>query len=232
MAMNDLTGKWALVTGSSRGIGQQIALGLAEHGCNIIVHGRKLKNTLATMQLLEKFSVDTFAVAGELGNELEENAMLDSILERIDCIDILYNNAAIMASWHEDILETPMDEWSAVLEINFFSMVRVCNRLVPLMKNQNWGRVINLSTGMKDTPQLMPYSVSKAAVDKYSLELAYALKDRNVLVNTLDPGWCRTDLGGEYAENEVESVLPGALEPALLSDGSVCGQTFFAQDFK
>ncbi len=89
--------------GSSRGIGQQIALGLAKHGCNLIVHGRHLKNTETTMELLAPFRVETMAVAGELGQVSEENTMLDSILEKIDCVDILYNNAAIMATWQEDI---------------------------------------------------------------------------------------------------------------------------------
>ena len=80
------------------------------------------------------------------------------------------------------------------------------------------GRVINLSSGIRDTPHLAPYSVSKAAVDKYTLDLAAELKGTGVIASTLDPGWIKTDMGGNQADNEVETVLPGALVPVLIDD--------------
>ena len=95
-----------------------------------------------------------------------------------------------------------------------------------------WGRVINLSSGIKDTPQLTPYSVTKAAVDKYTKDIAAELTNTNVLVNMLDPGWLKTDMGGENAENEVETVLPGALVPALLDNNGPSGYFFQAQDYR
>lgn len=226
-----LKDKWALITGSTRGIGQQVAVGLAIHGCNIIVHGRELEHAEQTLKRLRTFPVQTFVVAGELGNIEAENAFTEQILEHIGHIDILYNNAAIMAQWHDQIYDIPMDEWHRVFEVNLFSMIRLCNRFIPIMKQRNWGRVINLSTGMQDTPQLAPYSLSKAAVDKYTLDLAADCKGSNVLVNAVDPGWLKTDLGGEYADYEVESVLPGALIPALLEDDSTSGKTYQAQDY-
>jgi 3-oxoacyl-[acyl-carrier protein] reductase len=79
---------------------------------------------------------------------------------------------------------------------------------------------------------LVPYSVSKAAVDKFTCDLAAELRGTNVLVNYLDPGWLKTDLGGPNADNAVETVLPGALVPALLEDNGPTGQFFAAQDYK
>jgi 3-oxoacyl-[acyl-carrier protein] reductase len=108
----------------------------------------------------------------------------------------------------------------------------MCNAFAPDMKARKYGRIVNLTSGIKDIPQLAPYSVSKAAVDKYSRDLAAELQGTNVLVNYLDPGWLKTDLGGPNAENEVETVLPGALVPALLEDHGPSGRLFAAQDYK
>lgn len=230
--MANIQHRWALITGSTRGIGQQVAIALAERGCNIIVHGRSLAHTQATLERLKAFPVKTLAVAGELGVVEEENAFLDQIIQNVGYVDILYNNAGVMSQWQDSIFEIPLTEWQRVFEVNLFSMVRICNRLLPIMSQRGWGRVINLSTGMKDTPQLAPYSVAKAAVDKYTLDLAAQFKDSNVLVNGLDPGWLKTDLGGEYADYEVETVIPGALMPALLNDFAPSGIVYQAQDYK
>ncbi|HTX91430.1 MAG TPA: SDR family NAD(P)-dependent oxidoreductase, partial [Anaerolineales bacterium] len=99
-------------------------------------------------------------------------------------------------------------------------------------KERSYGRIVNLTSGIRDVPNLAPYSVSKAAVDKYSCDLAAELRGSNVLVNFLDPGWLRTDLGGPNGEHEVETVLPGALVPALLDDNGPSGRFYSAQDYR
>jgi 3-oxoacyl-[acyl-carrier protein] reductase len=229
--MNKLQNKWALITGSSRGIGQQIALGLAQEGCNIIVHSRKLENTQSTLNLIKPFQIKTLSVSGELGNVTEETSFMNKIIDEIGHVDILYNNAAIMSVWKDSIFSIDQTEWHKIFEVNFFSMVRICNIFIPIMSQRGWGRVINLSSGIKGTPQLAPYSVSKAAVDKYKKDLSSQLKNTNVLVNALDPGWLKTDLGGKNADFEVATVLPGALVPALLENFSESGVIYKAQDY-
>jgi NAD(P)-dependent dehydrogenase (short-subunit alcohol dehydrogenase family) len=100
------------------------------------------------------------------------------------------------------------------------------------MIDRGFGRVINLTSGIKDQPELAPYGASKWAVNKLSDDLAIKLKDTGVRINTLDPGWLRTDLGGEHADHAVEAVLPGALAPALIEDDGPNGQFFSAIDHK
>jgi NAD(P)-dependent dehydrogenase (short-subunit alcohol dehydrogenase family) len=229
--MQLLTNKWALITGSSRGIGQQIALGLAKRECNIIIHGRQKSSLTKTHSLLAKQNVQLHAVWGDLSNPSGVQAIINSVETGPGYVDILYNNAAVQNEF-KPIWEITLEEWQHTFQVNLWSMVQLCNAFAPGMKERGFGRIINLTSGIQDVPNLAPYSVSKAAVDKYSRDLAAELKDSNVLVNTLDPGWLTTDMGGPNAMFGVETVLPGALVPALLEDHGPSGQFFAAQDFK
>jgi NAD(P)-dependent dehydrogenase (short-subunit alcohol dehydrogenase family) len=229
--MKTLENRWALVTGSSRGIGQQIAVGLAQRQCNVIVHAREQRNTAETIGLIQPTRVETFTVSADLGNSREIEVLIRQVQDGPGVVDILYNNAAIQNEWGS-IWEIELDEWRRNFEVNLFAMVQLCNAFAPQMIQRSFGRIINLTSGIQDIPQLAPYSVSKAAVDKYSRDLAAELRGTNVLVNYLDPGWLKTDMGGPNAENEVTTVLPGALVPALLEDHGPSGQFYAAQDFK
>ena len=219
------------MTGSARGIGQQIAIGLAHQGCNLIVHGRHQDHVVSTLQQLKTFDIQTRIAVGDLASEQGIQAVIDAVAVGGNPIDILYNNAAVMNPW-QSIWDVRADEWQRVMQVNLMSVIALTNAFVPSMKTRGYGRVINLTSGIKDTPHLSPYGVSKAAVDKYTLDLAAELAGTNVLVNTLDPGWLRTDLGGPDADHGVETVLPGALVPALLEDYGPSGQRYSAQDYR
>src|SRR5690606_28173800 len=111
---------------------------------------------------------------------------------------ILYNNAAIINE-STAMLEFTQTEWRRTFQINLFAMVQLCNAFAPAMRQRRWGRIINMTSGIAGQPNLAPYSASKAAVDKFTQDLACELKDDNVLVNHVDPGWIKTDLGGADA---------------------------------
>ncbi|MBA4384101.1 MAG: NAD(P)-dependent oxidoreductase [Anaerolinea sp.] len=228
--MKLLENKWALITGSSRGIGQQIALGLAERKCNVIIHGRNMENSAKTLELLKGSGVKTYAVSGVLDSSAGVEGIIRAVNELPVKLDILYNNAAIMSKW-QPMWQIPQAEWMRVFQINLFAMVQLCSAFAPGMKERGFGRIINLTSCIKDIPELTPYSASKAAVDKYSRDLAYELRGSNVLVNYLDPGWLKTDLGGPNADHAVETVIPGALVPALLDDNGPTGQFYAAQNY-
>lgn len=229
--MRQLEGKWALVTGSSRGVGRQIAKGLAERKCNLVVHGRKAANTDATVEMLSGSGVQVHRVSGDLSTNEGVQSVIDGVRAGPGHVDILYNNAGVMSTW-KPIWEVTAEEWLDIFRVNLLAMAALCNAFGPGMKRRGYGRIINLSSGIKDTPSLAPYGVSKAAVDKYTMDLAFELKDSNVLVNRLDPGWLKTDMGGPDAMYPVEDVLPGALVPALLDDNGPSGQLFAAQDYR
>jgi 3-oxoacyl-[acyl-carrier protein] reductase len=226
--MIQLVGKNALITGSSRGVGQQIAMGLANLGCNIIVHGRTHESCEKTIDILKKYKVKVYCVIGELSDELQVNQMISQVLNLKIRIDILYNNAAVMTPRHEDYWNHSWDEWMLSFKVNVFSMYTLCAAFIPSMIENGFGRVVNLTSGIMDQPELAPYGASKWAVNKLTDDIASKLENTGVRINTLDPGWLRTDLGGKNAEHPVEAVMPGALAPVLIADDGPNGQFFSA----
>ncbi len=228
--MTTLQGKWSLITGASRGIGAHLSEGLARLGSNVVLHSRELTHTRPLVARLEALGVQVVAVAGELSDPAQVDGLLDAVQRQAGPIDILYNNAAIQLPKRADPWDTPLADLRLSFEVNFVSLARICYRLVPPMLQRKWGRVINLTSGIRDQPEQTAYAISKAAVDKFVRDFAPHLPGTGVQMNLLDPGWLRTDLGGPHAPGDPASVMPGALVPALLNDG-VSGRFFCAQDY-
>ena len=229
MQTTDISGKWALVTGASRGVGRQISLGLARAGCNVVLHSRLLESTATLAAELHELGVQTHQVAAELSDAAELTSMLESLLQSGPEIDILYNNAAIMTPYRHDWLNIPDEDYQRSFQVNVIALSRICHAFIPGMKTRKWGRIVNVTSGIQDQPELIAYSISKGAVDKFTTDTSGHLAEHGVLMNTLDPGWLRTDLGGPNAPGDVTSVLPGALIPVLTE--TTHGQLFRAQDY-
>ena len=228
--MISLQGKWSLVTGASRGVGFHVSEGLAQLGSNVVLHSRELAHTRALSAKIQELGVKVISVSGELSDQAQVDAMLDSALQQAGQIDILYNNAAVMTPYRENPWHIPAEDFRQSFEVNVIALARICYRLVPPMLARQWGRVINVTSGIRDQPELCPYSISKAAVDKFVRDFVPKLTGSGVQMNLLDPGWLRTDLGGPKAPNDPSSVIPGALVPALLDNGE-SGRFFQAQEY-
>jgi len=228
--MIEIKDKWALVTGASRGIGKEIAIALGKLGCNIVLHSRSIAHTHELAEQLAVNGVRTVSLAADLSDPGHVERLLSQLDNAAPQIDILYNNAAIMTPYHDDIWSIPAEEFRRSFETNVISPIKLCNAFIPAMMGRRWGRVINLISGINEQPQLAPYAISKAALRKFVQDFAPILKDSGVAMNSLDPGWLRTDMGSQQAPNTVDSVIPGALVPALISH-SVSGKAFRAQDY-
>jgi 3-oxoacyl-[acyl-carrier protein] reductase len=228
--MIDIKGKWALVTGASRGIGKEIAIALSAMGCNLLLHSRSVEHTNRLAADISGKGVRAVSLSADLSDPSQVNELLSDIENTAIKIDILYNNAAIMTPYHNDVWNIPSDDFRRSFETNVISQIKICNALIPPMIERRWGRVINLSSAIQDQPQLSPYAISKAALKKYVQDFVPILEDSGVAMNLLDPGWLKTDMGSQEAPDSVGSVIPGALVPALLSNG-VSGIEFKAQDY-
>ena len=162
--MIDISGKWALVTGASRGIGREIAEALSQQGCNLVLHSRSVVHTEALAEKLSTNDVRAVSLAADLSDVDQVNRMLSDLDGIAPQIDILYNNAAIMMPYHEDVYHIPSEAFRKSFEINVISQIKLCNALIPAMMGRGWGRVINLISAIEYLPQLAPYAISKAAL--------------------------------------------------------------------
>jgi len=227
----DLKGRWALVTGASRGIGKLVATDLAQKGCKVILHSRKLLGTKDLLLEIKASGGEAYSVEGELSKWEEVEKLIKKVRELTDNhLDVLYNNAAIMTPWR-DTYDPRVEEYAESFMVNTIVPAKLCDAFIPIMIKNGFGRVVNVTSGIECTPQLMPYSCSKAALDRYVRDLEPSLKGTNVLLNLLDPGWLQTDLGGSEAPNKLESVLPGAIVPVLLEEDEGSGKLYRAQDY-
>ena len=224
--MLSLNGKWALITGASRGIGRLAAQALAGHGCNVILLSRDTAHTEALAQeLSQKVSVRQVAC------ELSDPQSVSSAIAAIDAmnipVDILLNNAGVQIAYRTDYWQTPVSDYAVSFQINTISPMMLCYHFIPKMIERGFGRVVNTTSGIRLEPEQAGYSASKAALDKVSFDLGSKLGGTNVCINLTDPGWCRTDLGGPHAPNAPESALPGVIVGALI-EKPVSGRNFAA----
>ncbi|MDI6401577.1 SDR family oxidoreductase [Balneolaceae bacterium ANBcel3] len=229
--MISVTGKWALITGASRGVGKELAFFMAARGCHLILHSRKTEHTRSLEQKLrEKFCIQTASVEAELSDHHSVAAMLESVDRLNVLVEIVFNNAGVQVGWREPYTETPFEDFPVSFAVNFYAPAFICYHFLPKMVKNNFGRIINTTSGIKDQPEQAAYSASKAALDKFTLDISVKLQSTNVLMNLTDPGWCRTDLGGPQAPNPVESSLPGVAVGAFIDDGK-SGRLLHGQDF-
>jgi NAD(P)-dependent dehydrogenase (short-subunit alcohol dehydrogenase family) len=196
----------------------------------LVLHSRERAHTQELEQALGAQGVQVVSVGAELSDEASVERMMDEALAASGGLDIVYNNAAVMTPFRSDYLLTPAEDYRRSFEVNVIAPIRITYRVLPSMRRRGWGRIVQVTSGMQDQPELMAYAASKAALDKFVRDTVPSLRGSGVLMNLLDPGWLRTDLGGPKAPNAVESVLPGALVPVLI-EGEVHGILFRAQDF-
>ena len=228
--LTDVKGKWALITGASRGIGEQIALFMAKQGCNLILHARTLENTQEVLKRVKALGVAAYSVAAELSDLNAVDAMLKEIESKGTQVDILLNDAGVQIAYRVDCFTTPPEDFTKSFIINCTAPAMICYRLLPLMMQRGFGRIVNTTSGIKNEPQQAGYSASKAALDKFTTDLATVTDGTDVIISLADPGWCRTDLGGPNAFHSVESCIPGMVAGVFVNDKK-SGRLFHAQDY-
>ena len=228
--MVDVKGRWALVTGAARGIGRLAALALAERGCNIVLCGRTADHCAKVMEEVKALGVMAYAV----GAEFSDLSQVERMLSEVDAlgvrIDIVLNNAGIQIAYRNEYLKTPVSDYEESFKINTIAPMMIVYHFLPKMEAYGFGRIVNTTSGIRLEPQQADYSASKAALDKVTMDLASVYDGTDVCINITDPGWCRTDLGGQHAPNAPESAIPGVIVGAFIDDRK-SGRDFAAGHF-
>lgn len=226
----ELKNKWALITGASRGVGREIARSMARLGANVILQSRDLSHTKPLESELQALKVQTFAFAADLHSEESIQKMLNEIDALGIQVDFVFNNAGLQVPYCENYFSPKREDYIKAFEVNCLAPVQIAYHFLPQMVNRGFGRIVMTTSGIADQPELMGYACAKSALNAFVKDFACKLNGTDVMMNLLDPGWLRTDLGGPNAPNSVESVIPGALVGALLEDKK-SGRWFSAQDF-
>ncbi len=229
--MISLKNKWVLITGASRGIGRLTAQFMADQGCNLILHSRKLEGTASLLEEVKAKGVEAYSVAAELSSTEEVAAMLAEIDAKGTQVDVVMNNAGLQIGYRTDYLNTPIEDYGISFAINTIAPMQIAYHFLPGMIERGFGRIVNTTSGIALEAEQAGYSGAKAALNKVTIDLGYKMDGTDVILSLDDPGWCTTDLGGPNAPNKPESSIPGMAVGAFINDGK-SGRTFNAQDFK
>lgn len=222
----------ALVTGGNRGIGFEICRGLALAGLHVLLGARdESKGKRAVGELDEAGNVELVLI--DVADSTGIRKAVDSILAKHGRIDVLVNNAAIVLDEEASVLSVPVETARETFETNVYGPLLLCQLAVPGMIERRYGRIVNLSSGAGQLSSMRDYapsySMSKVAINAITRLVAGALRDaraRNVLVNSVDPGWVRTDMGGPDATRSPEKGAETAIWLATLPDNGPTGGFF------
>jgi len=191
-----LEGRVAVVTGGAQGIGNAIARGLAAEHARVVI---------ADLQRAEEAArpLDGVGLTVDVSDESQVEQMVADVVERCGRIDILVNNAGLYASLEmRPFTEIPVDEWRRVMDVNVLSMFLTCRAVVPRMREQGGGRIVNISSGtpFRGVPFLLHYVTSKGAIVALTRALAKELGGDEVLVNCVAPGFTMSEGVREHPE--------------------------------
>ena len=158
-------------------------------------------------------------------------ALAEALEREFGGVDVLVNNAAVLLDEWTPVLDLPIDTARETFETNVFGALAMCQAFVPGMMRRRFGRVVNVSSGaglLSHMEGYAPsYSMSKTALNALTRQMAHAARGRNVLVNAVDPGWVRTDMGGSGAPRSVEQGADTVVWLATLPDGGPTGGFFY-----
>jgi NAD(P)-dependent dehydrogenase (short-subunit alcohol dehydrogenase family) len=214
--MSNPTQKIALVTGANKGIGLETARQLAQQKITVLLGARDLTKGKAAVGELAKEGLDIRAIEIDVNNSASIERAVAQVQRDFGHLDILINNAGVLVDdYGKKVSEQSLDTWRATFATNLFGLIETTQAFLPLLRQSNAGRIVNVSSILGSityhaTPgspvydfKVPAYNVSKAAVNAYTVQLAYELKDSKIKVNAAHPGWVKTDLGGEGATMEI-----------------------------
>jgi len=188
-----LKGKVALITGASQGIGKAIALTLAEEGCNLAICARRKEALDSSAKEIRGKGVEVLAIQSDVTKPEDNKNFVSQAAKKFGRIDILVNNAGHGNA--SDPMELPEEVFRHHMDLMLFGPIQLCREVVPYMRKQGWGRIINISSIFGKQPgNQLDYDSIKASLQMVTKDLSNHLAKDNILVNAVCPGPIRTPL--------------------------------------
>jgi NAD(P)-dependent dehydrogenase (short-subunit alcohol dehydrogenase family) len=201
-------GRVAVVTGANRGIGLEVCRQLAAAGVRVVLTGRDRDAVEDAATGLRARQLDVTPAVLDVTDDRSIRACARKVLKQFARVDILVNNAAVLVAEHSELLATSLQTFRATFEANVFGAIAVSQAFVPTMVERRGGSVVNVSSAAGQLSSMSTYapaySMSKAALNAFTLQLAAATRGTGVIVNSVNPGWVRTRMGGRGAPRSAE----------------------------
>jgi NAD(P)-dependent dehydrogenase (short-subunit alcohol dehydrogenase family) len=218
----------ALVSGGNRGIGREVARRLAEEGYRVVIGSRDPDRA---EEVARELGSGVAARQLDVTDEESIERCIESVAGELGRLDVLVNSAGITGGgWSTNAYDVDLDEVRHTLETNLYGAWRLTQAALPLMRENRYGRVVNISSGMGQLADMgghaPAYRVSKTGLNVLTRMLAAELEGENILVNSCCPGWVRTDMGGPSAQRSVEEGADTPVWLATLPDDGPRGGFF------
>ncbi len=206
----DLTGRVAIITGGSIGLGRQMAEGLAEMGANLVLCARKKERCQQAADELKQLGVKTHALGCDVKDPDSIQEVIAATVSQFGRIDVLINNAG--TSWGAPVEEMRLEHWNKVIETNLTGTFLFSQAVGKIMIAQHRGKIINIASvaGLGGSPpefQAIGYHASKGGVITFTKDLACKWAMHNIQVNAIAPGWFPTRMSGVVMERNKETLL-------------------------
>jgi NAD(P)-dependent dehydrogenase (short-subunit alcohol dehydrogenase family) len=228
--------KIALITGANKGIGFEVARQLGKQGCTVLVGSRDAKLGEEAVTKLKKDGVEAVPVALDVTRRETIESARAGIEKEFGQLDILVNNAGINDRADGPPSSVEIDAVTRTLQTNFVGALAVAQAMLPLLRKSPAGRIVNVSselgsiTGFSDpnwkfaAVKRIGYCASKAAMNMMTAQLAAELRDTNIKVNSVNPGYTATDLNDNQGPQTIEEGSAETIRAALLPEGGPTGQ--------
>ena len=210
--------KVALITGSGRGMGRAISLGLAKNGVRVALTGRNQSLLDKTAKEIEETGGNAKTFLLDVTDDRQAESVAKEVYEEWGGIDILVNNAGVIL-YDKPVWETTLDDWYFIMDTNLKGTFLTCKALLPYMMQKGEGYIINIgsSSGKEPDDEYGPYAASKWGVVGYTASLAKSLIGQGIIVNGINPTWVDTDMARAYIpEGDPDWVTQNEISDAVI----------------
>ncbi|MCY9589865.1 SDR family oxidoreductase [Paenibacillus chitinolyticus] len=226
--MGLLKNRVVLVTGAGTGLGRETAIQLAAEGAEIVLTGRRMEKLQEVAEVIEQAGGRSLVFSVDVTNAEEVNRMRDQLIAQLGRVDVLINNVGGTGDY-STVHDMTISLWDHTIRLNLYSSFIVTNAFLPVMRKQQYGRIVSITSAMANYVYegLGAYSVAKAGLEGLMRTVALEEEKHGILVNMFDPGNLKTEQN-PHGEGDPATVVDGIVKLATLPEDGINGQVFRA----